>query len=313
MFDRAQMLRDVAAGLSTRPRTIPSKYFYDQRGSELFERITHLPEYYPTSVERSLLTRWAGDIARDACPATLVELGAGNADKTRLLLDAMRTMHPNGITYVPVDVSASFLELMAERLRVQYPEARIEPVAADFTAPFDIPPHAAPALYALLGSTIGNFPPEPAVELLRNIRARLTRGDTFLLGADLRKDVATLERAYNDAQGVTAEFNRNILRVVNDTLGANFDPDNFSHRAIYDPAHHRIEMWLDTRSAQTVNIPGMSDVVLAAGDSIMTEVSYKYDRATIETMLRESGMRLHRWISDTDRLFALALAEPASA
>jgi L-histidine N-alpha-methyltransferase len=307
------MLRDVANGMSARPRTLPSKYFYDQRGSELFERITQLPEYYLTNAERTLLTRAAPEIARETGAATLVELGAGSAAKTRLLLDAMRAHRPGGITYVPVDVSESFLDDMAARLSAQYPDARIEPVAADFTSAFTIPAHPAPTLYAFLGSTIGNFEMDAAIALLRGARAHMKPEDFFLLGVDLRKDVTVLERAYNDDAGVTAEFNRNILRVVNDTLGADFGVDAFTHRAIYNGTDHRIEMWLVAEHPQHVHVPGMPDVVFARGDTIRTEVSHKYDRATIERMLREGGMQLCHWITDPDALFALALAEPVPA
>lgn len=301
------------------PKTLLPKYFYDERGSELFDEITRLPEYYPTRAERALLEHESAAIVRQAAPRTLVELGAGSSDKTRALLDAMRD--PMGhepfsdnsgptaaLAYVPVDVSADFLERSAERLREAYPDLAITPIAADFSAPFEIPSHPVPALHAFLGSTIGNFTPPDAVTFLRTVRRRMDRNDHFLLGVDLRKDVAVLERAYNDSQGVTAEFNRNILRVLNSALGANFNPERFEHRAIFNTREHRIEMHLVSVGTQAVSIPGVGEVRFEDGEYILTEVSHKYDRETVVGLLRDGGMGLLRWITDDSGLFALALA-----
>lgn len=311
MFDRARMLDDVRAGLLHAPRSLPPKYFYDERGSELFEEITHTDEYYPTRTERALLTRLAPEIVARTTPCTLTELGAGSASKTQILLDAMLARTPRGIVYVPVDVSAAYLEQSAARLRDRYPALRVEPVVADFSTPFHMPPHPAPALHAFLGSTIGNFVPREAATFLETARARMDARDHFLLGADLRKDPAVLERAYNDARGVTAQFNRNVLRVLDTVLGADFDPEAFEHRAVYDTTEHRIEMYLVAREPQRVTIPEVGVIDIAAGEPILTEVSYKYDRSTVEQLLDAANLALVEWYTDPDARFALALARPA--
>lgn len=311
MFDRARMLDDVRAGLLHAPRSLPPKYFYDERGSELFEEITRTDEYYPTRTERALLTRLAPEIVARTTPCTLTELGAGSASKTQILLDAMLARTPRGIVYVPVDVSAAYLEQSAARLRDRYPALRVEPVVADFSTPFHMPPHPAPALHAFLGSTIGNFVPREAATFLATARARMDARDHFLLGADLRKDPAVLERAYNDARGVTAQFNRNVLRVLDTVLGADFDPEAFEHRAVYDTTEHRIEMYLVAREPQRVTIPEVGVIDIAAGEPILTEVSYKYDRSTVEQLLDAANLALVEWYTDPDARFALALARPA--
>lgn len=308
--DRDQMRREVRAGLLARPRTLPSKYFYDERGSELFDAITRLPEYYLTRAERGILTRIAPVLAADPAPRTLVELGAGSADKTRVLLRAM-AHGGRPATYVPIDVSADFLARAAARLRAEFPTLTVLPVAADFSADVPLPAHPAPALHAFLGSTIGNFDAPDAIALLARTAARMGADDAFLLGADLRKDPAMLERAYDDAAGVTAAFNRNILTVLDRELGADFDPARFRHRARYDATAHRIEMYLDAIGPQTVHIPGMASITLAEGESIRTEVSYKYDRDTLRALLTQAGLRLVRWETDDAGLFALALARRA--
>lgn len=315
-FDRAQALRDVREGMATSPKSLPPKYFYDERGSELFDEITHLPEYYPTRTERALLHQHARDIVLKTTPGTLVELGAGSADKTEVLLDAMldlaRRENRGRVTYIPVDVSGDFLERSAERLRLLYPELHVSPVTADFSTDFSLPPHPEPALHAFLGSTIGNFTPTSATIFLSSVRRRMSGNDCLLLGADLRKDVDTLERAYNDSQGVTARFNLNALQVINALLGSDFDTDCFEHRAVYDPVEHRIEMHLISHGAQRVRIPGMHDVTFADGEYILTEVSYKYDRATIAALLASGGLDLMQWITDDSAMFALAVARPRS-
>lgn len=308
MFDRALMLSEVRAGLSGHPRQLPSKYFYDERGSQLFDEITRLPEYYPTRAERALLQQRAATIISIAKPATLIELGAGSSDKTRLLLDEMIRARPSGATYIPVDVSADFLESSVTQLRAEYGSLTTHAVIADFLAHFTLPAHPSPALHAFLGSTIGNFTPEPARQLISSVSDRMEIGDFFLLGVDLRKDTIEIERAYNDSRGVTAQFNRNILNVINNGLGASFDPSLFEHNAIYNEREHRIEMRLVSRDAQNVNIPGMGDVAFAAGDAILTELSYKYDRSSATDLLSRSGLRLQEWFTDDAGMFALALA-----
>lgn len=307
-FDHAVMLRDVAEGLWATPRRLSPKYFYDERGSQLFDEITRLPEYYPTRAERALLQDNVATIIDIATPATLLELGAGSADKTRILLDEMVRRRPAGSTYVPVDVSEDFLADSAVRLRSEYPSLHIMPVVADFSAAFSLPPHPLPALHAFLGSTIGNFTPDDAVLLLEHARERMCPGDFFLLGVDLRKDPAVIERAYNDSRGVTAEFNRNVLSVINDELGADFDTTRFDHDAIYNPAEHRIEMRLVARGDQEVRIPELGELRLTDGESIITEFSYKYDEKIARDLLRRSGLTMQHWLTDEAATFALALA-----
>ena len=301
-----ELLRDVAHGLSRPQKELPPKYFYDRRGSELFDEITRLPEYYLTRTERALLDCWSGPLMAAVQPAALVELGAGSADKTRLLLDAM-VYADSGEVYVPIDVSAEFLEESATRLRDEYPTLGIEPLVGDIVDPLelgaDLP---GPAIVAFLGSTIGNFDPAGARRLLRNVSDAMRAGDRFLLGADLRKDPKVIERAYNDAQGVTAEFNLNVLRVLNRELGADFDLSAFEHRAFYDRALHRIEMHLVSTDDQMAHIPGVGDVSFAGGESIRTEISCKYDRDVLEEYGEAAGLRIERWLTDDAGRFALA-------
>ena len=304
----AELLRDVARGLSRAQKELPPKYFYDRRGSELFDEITRLPEYYLTRTERALLDCWSTPLMTALGPAALVELGAGSADKTRLLLDAM-VYADRGELYVPIDVSAEFLEDSATRLRAEYPTLGIEPVVGDIAEPLALDPSLPqPALIAFLGSTIGNFDAHGARDLLANVANAMRPGDSFLLGADLRKDPAIIEAAYNDSQGVTAEFNLNVLRVLNRDLGADFDLATFEHRAFYDRTLHRIEMHLVSTDDQTVHIPGVGAVSFAGGESIRTEISCKYDRTSLTEMLGGAGMRIDRWISDAATSYALVVA-----
>jgi L-histidine N-alpha-methyltransferase len=305
---QAGMLAELRDGLSRPQKELPPKYFYDERGSELFEEITRLPEYYLTRTERALLERWMPAWIGSLRPRALVELGAGSAEKTRIVLDAIVSA-VGAAAYVPVDVSADFLEATALRLTADYPSLQVVPVVADMTAEFALPPGLPePTLHAFLGSTIGNFAPDEAVALLRGVRARMRPGDAFLMGVDLRKDPAVIEAAYNDAVGVTAEFNRNMLRVLNALAGADFDPEAFDHRAFYHRGLHRIEMHLDARTPQVVTIPGVGEVRIAAGESIRTEISCKHDRASVAAMLAAAGMGLAEWETDADGLYAILLA-----
>ena len=304
------MLVEVRDGLSRAQKELPPKYFYDTRGSLLFEEITRLPEYYLTRAERAILDAWMPPLMRRVRPATLIELGAGNGEKGRVLLEAMRESG-GAPAYLPIDVSAEFLESVADELREDYPLLDIRPVVADMTMSLPIPSDVEhPLLFALLGSTIGNFDEESAVRLLRRARTLMTDGDRFLLGADLRKDVAVLEAAYNDSQDVTAEFNRNVLHVLNRELGADFDPDGFDHRAVYVGRQHRIEMHLVAREAQIVTIPDAGTFVLEAGEHILTEISCKYDRCAIDALCAAACLRVESWRTDADGLFALALLAP---
>ena len=306
---KSTMMDDVREGLGRRQKELPPKYFYDERGSELFERITRLPEYYLTRAERALLQDHSGVLVETLRPRTLVELGAGSAAKTRILLDAMRDAGC-AEQYVPVDVSEEFLAGTAERLRAQYPDLRVTPAVADISASLGIPERLPrPALFAFLGSTIGNFDAPSARALLSRVRAVMRPFDRLLLGADLRKQKRVVEAAYNDSRGVTAAFNRNMLRVLNRELGADFDVASFGHRAFYSAERHRIEMHLVSAREQVVHIPRVGDVRLASGETIRTEISCKYDRPSVRRLLRAASLKLERWITDGER-FALAVALP---
>lgn len=302
-----QMIRDVRNGLTATPKQLSPKYFYDERGSELFEKITELPEYYLTRAERRLLERMIPEIVAAVHPCSLVELGAGSATKTRIIIDAMRA-HGCAESYVPIDVSRDFLEGTAAHLRVEYPYVQITPIVSDITEPFALPAITSPVLIVFLGSTIGNFPRDEAVLLLSHIAHAMRPSDRFLLGADLVKDSSTLNRAYNDSEGVTAAFNLNVLNRLNRELGANFPLDAFAHHAFYDTDLRRIEMHLVARRPLAVAIPGVGDIVFAKGERIRTEVSYKYDRSTLDDILAASGLLMERWMPADDGSFALALA-----
>ncbi|HSM59150.1 MAG TPA: L-histidine N(alpha)-methyltransferase [Longimicrobiales bacterium] len=313
--DREAMLHEVLEGLSRPQKEVSSKYFYDARGSELFERITELDEYYLTRTERALLERWMGPWVARLRPAGLVELGAGSAAKTRIALDAM-TGRGSGDVYVPVDVSGDFLHATAERLRAEYPGLRVEPEVADFSGPFELGvPLPEPTWFALLGSTIGNFPERSAVRLVSRVAGRMRGEDRFLLGVDLRpgphKSVERLEAAYDDAEGVTAAFNLNVLEVLNRELGADFDPAAFRHVAFYSLERARIEMHLEARAEQVVRFEGGEIVRFAAGETVRTEISCKHDRASVRELFAEAGLEVDRWVEDPDGLFALALGRVA--
>jgi L-histidine N-alpha-methyltransferase len=306
---KTAMIDDVREGLGRRQKELPPKYFYDERGSELFEKITRLPEYYLTRSERSLLEEHARSLVAALRPRTLVELGAGSAAKTRILLDAMRDAGC-AEQYVPVDVSEDFLAETARQLRTEYPALRVTPAVADISTSLGLPDHLPrPVLFAFLGSTIGNFDAPSARALLGRIRRVMRPFDRLLLGADLRKKRRVVEAAYNDGRGVTAAFNRNILRVLNRELGSDFDVASFAHRAFYSAERHRIEMHLVSARDQVVHIPQVGDVRVTKGETIRTEISCKYDRPGVRRLLRAANLRLEQWMTDDDR-FALAMALP---
>jgi len=305
------MVRDVRRGLMSNPKELSPKYFYDERGSELFEEITQLPEYYLTRAERALLETLIGDIVRSAKPCTLVELGAGSATKTRIILDAMRAQGC-AESYVPIDVSRDFLEATALQLRAEYSDIRIVPVVSDITESFTLPEMAGPVLVVFLGSTIGNFPREAAIRLLAHLARSMSPADRFLLGADLRKDPEVIHRAYNDSRGVTAAFNLNILERLNRELNADFPIDAFEHRASYSTQHHRVEMHLVARRPVKVMIPEIGEISFSEGESVRTELSYKYDRAAIEAIVGQAGLKMEKWMPAEDGSFALALARSDS-
>jgi L-histidine Nalpha-methyltransferase len=309
---RAVILAEVREGLARRPRELSPKYFYDERGSELFEAITALPEYYLTRAERSILEARANEIAMMTGARSLVELGAGSAAKTRVLLDAFERIG-QPFTYIPVDVSEAFLEQTREALEREYPRLRVDAVVADIGESIDLPIDVdRPALFAFLGSTIGNFDAAAAVQLLHRIRREMRPGDGLLLGTDLIKDVGALHAAYNDSAGITAEFNRNMLRVLNAELGADFVPDRFEHRAFYNAKERRIEMHLHSIGDQVVRIPGIDPLILRDGESIRTELSHKYDRGMVDDLAQSAGLGLERWFTDDAGRFALSLLAPAA-
>ncbi|MDX3277627.1 L-histidine N(alpha)-methyltransferase [Streptomyces scabiei] len=301
----AALRADVLDGLTRTPKTLPPKWFYDARGSELFERITELPEYYPTRAEREILVGRAGEIAAASGARTLVELGSGSSDKTRHLLDAMPGLH----TYVPVDVSESALRQAGEALVAERPGLNVHALIADFTAGLDLPGTPGPRLVVFLGGTIGNLVPAERAAFLAAVRALLAPGDALLLGTDLVKDEAVLVAAYDDAAGVTAEFNKNVLNVVDRELGADFDPDAFDHVALWNAECEWIEMRLRSSTAQTVKIPALDLAVdFEAGEELRTEVSAKFRREGVRAELASAGMELTHWWTDEQGRFALSLS-----
>ncbi|MGP3757097.1 L-histidine N(alpha)-methyltransferase [Streptomyces sp. IBSNAI001] len=301
----AALRADVRSGLTRHPKTLPPKWFYDARGSDLFEEITRLEEYYPTRAEREILIARAGEIAAASGARTLIELGSGSSEKTKHLLDALPELH----TYVPVDVSESALAGAAEALLAERPGLSVHALVADFTHVLELPGSPGPRLVAFLGGTLGNLLPAERAEFLRSVRARLAPGDGLLLGTDLVKDEATLVAAYDDAAGVTAAFDKNVLAVVNRELGADFPLDAFDHVALWDPDHEWIEMRLRARRALTVKIRELDLVVqFEEGEELRTEISAKFREERVRDELAAAGLRLDQWWTDAAGRFALSLA-----
>ncbi|MFD9323298.1 L-histidine N(alpha)-methyltransferase [Streptomyces sp. NPDC060053] len=301
----AALRADVQRGLTDTPKTLPPKWFYDAHGSELFERITELPEYYPTRAEREILVDRAGEIAAAARARTLVELGSGSSEKTRYLIDALTDLD----TYVPVDVSESALTQAGQALIAERPGLDVHALIADFTAGLTLPDTPGPRLVAFLGGTIGNLLPAERALFLASARALLAPGDALLLGTDLVKDESVLVRAYDDGAGVTAVFNKNVLAVVNRELGADFDPGAFEHVALWDARNEWIEMRLRSRTAQTVKVPALDLAVdFAAGEELRTEVSAKFREEGVRTELATAGLELTHWWTDAAGRFALSLS-----
>jgi L-histidine N-alpha-methyltransferase len=307
--DALRSLRvDARAGLTSRPKWLPPKWFYDARGSELFEKITELPEYYPTRAEREVLDAHAGDVAGLTGARTLVELGSGSSEKTRLLLDALRR---NGTvrTFVPLDVSASALEEAAAVIAADYPGLAVHGVVGDFTEHLDLLPGAHPRLLAFLGGTIGNLLPTERAKFLGSMRNVLDPGEWLLLGTDLVKDPGVLVPAYDDAEGVTAEFNRNVLHVLNRQLGADFDVEAFDHVAVWNAEQEWIEMRLRSRRDVRVRLSVLDlEVEFAEGEEMRTEVSTKFRRDGVAAELADAGFALEHWWTDSAGRFAVSLA-----
>ncbi|MFF1299993.1 MULTISPECIES: L-histidine N(alpha)-methyltransferase [unclassified Streptomyces] len=301
----AALRADVLRGLTRTPKTLPPKWFYDAHGSELFDRITELPEYYPTRAEREILVARAAEIAAASGARTLVELGSGSSEKTRYVIDALSDLH----TYVPVDVSESALTQAGHALIAERPGLDVHALIADFTAELALPRTPGPRLVAFLGGTIGNLLPAERAEFFTSVRALLSPGDALLLGTDLVKDENTLVRAYDDAAGVTAAFNKNVLTVVDRELGADFDPGAFDHVALWDAENEWIEMRLRSRTAQTVKIPALDLAIdFAAGEELHTEVSAKFRKEGVRAELSAAGLELAHWWTDEQGRFALSLS-----
>jgi L-histidine Nalpha-methyltransferase len=310
--DERSLAYDVLDGLTRPFKEIPPKHFYDARGSELFERICELPEYYPTRTEREILVARAGEIVGRTGAGELVELGSGSAEKARILLEAMSSAGTLR-RYVPLDVSESALEAAALELVDEFEELAVHGVIGDFERHLDrVPRRRAsdpPRIVALLGGTIGNFPPGTRRRMLREIAKLLGPGDRLLLGTDLVKDPSVLEAAYDDSQGVTAEFNRNVLRVINRELDADFWPEAFEHVAFFDRTHEWVEMRLRALRPCSVLIAALGlRVEFAAGEEVRTEISSKFTRARVEADFEAAGLGLESWYTDSDRLFAVSLA-----
>ncbi|GHJ95982.1 histidine N-alpha-methyltransferase [Streptomyces sp. NE5-10] len=302
----ADLRADVLHGLTRSPKELPPKWFYDARGSELFDAITRLPEYYPTRAEREILIARAPEIAAATGARTLVELGSGSSEKTRFLIDALL---PGLAAYVPVDVSESALTGAAEALLADRPGLRVHALVADFTRSVALPKTPGPRLVAFLGGTIGNLLPQERRSFLSAVRGMTAAGDGFLLGTDLVKDESTLVAAYDDAAGVTAEFNKNVLAVIDRELGADADPDDFDHVARWDREREWIEMRLRARHALTVKIRDLDLVVpFEAGEELRTEVSAKFRQEGVRAELAAAGFELTRWWTDEEGRFALSLA-----
>jgi L-histidine N-alpha-methyltransferase len=312
--DFARSLRDdVRTGLTATPKSLPPKWFYDARGSELFEEITRLPEYYPTGAERAILDAHAADIADITDAKTLVELGSGSSAKTRLLLDAL-TRHGTLGAFIPLDVSESALRDAVTALHADYPGLDIHGVVGDFTRHLSFLPRGGTRVVAFLGGTIGNLVPAERATFLAGVRAVLEPGEWLLLGSDLVKSPTVLVPAYDDAAGVTAEFNRNVLRVINRELGANFTPADFTHVARWDPAEEWIEMRLRATRAMRVDIPALDLTVdFASGEEMRTEVSAKFRRDRLDGELDAAGFALRHWWTDPADRFAVTLSQATGA
>jgi len=303
-IDDADDLHDIVAGLEREQKMISPKYFYDEHGSQLFDEITRLPEYYPTATEIGIMQDNIAEIA-DLIgeQASLIEFGAGSSVKIRILLDHLKSL----AAYVPVDISDEHLLAATDGLRKDYPHIEILPIAADFTQPFDLPAPSVMPLRNIVyfpGSTIGNFTREEALELLKVMHHEAKEDGALLIGVDLQKDVRILERAYNDSKGVTAAFNLNMLRHLNRDYGADFDLDAFRHRAVYNSVEGRIELYLDSTAEQTVHMGG-STIRIAEGEAILTEYSHKYTLQSFSELAAKAGFEVRRVWLDAERLFSV--------
>jgi L-histidine N-alpha-methyltransferase len=303
---RDQLVADVRAGLARTPKSLPPRWFYDERGSTLFDAITRLPEYYLTRTEAGILTRVADDVIGAARPEMIVELGAGSAEKTTILIEA--GLRDRLSCFVPFDVSEDVLQQTARRLATDFPRLSVYALVGSFGEHLDRVPRHGQRLVVFLGSTVGNFDDDELTDFLTSVRHLLHPGDSFLMGVDLVKEERELLAAYNDAQGVTAQFNLNVLRVVNRELDADFDVDAFEHVAIFNRERSRIEMYLRAHGEQRVRIPAADlSVEFADGELLLTEISTKFTKESIQDRLAAAGLSVARWYTDPEARFAVCL------
>lgn len=305
---KADIFHDAQVGLSAPQRRIPCKYFYDARGSELFEEICLLPEYYPTRIELAILRAIAPDIMNTSAHRDLVELGSGATVKIRTLLDAAENYSRNSMRYIPVDISESAIRGACDHLLTLYPELQVLGIVADFTRQLDVIPIERPTMICFLGGTIGNMEPEESVSFLREIARNLKPDDRVMVGFDMLKERYVIEPAYNDSRGVTAKFNKNILRVLNSQLKAEFDERDFEHLAFLNNAESRIEMHLVANKDVQVNIQSIGlEIEMKKGETIHTENSRKFTRTNVENMAKQAGLCIQGWHSDSNGWFSLVL------
>ena len=310
--DPGAVKEEIRAGLLSTPRTLPAKYFYDERGSELFEQICELPEYYQTRTEHELLKTVADDVVTQTSAEELVELGSGAATKTRVVLDAMARAKRLRF-YVPFDVSEGIVRRVAQELVEEYEGLQVHGVVGDFLAHLEHIPQGGRRLVMFLGGTIGNLGPEAVPAFLSSVFHEMDQGDFFLLGVQLITDVDRLEAAYNDSAGLSAAFNKNMLQALQSVIGAEFDPDAFDHVARFNQSEHRIEMHLRSIREQVIPIPELElNLRLKEGEEILTEISTKYTRHHVEALLTRAGFSPVAWYTDPAHLHGLALAQKPS-
>lgn len=303
---RGALARDVSVGLTSSQKFIPSKYFYDARGSQLFEEICSLPEYYPTRTEMAILKSAAPEIMKSFDGGDVVELGSGTNDKIRLLLDSVAPSNLPSLRYIPVDVSETAMNAASEELANIYPGLKVIGIVADFTVHLEAVPADRTKLFILFGSTIGNFDEEMRMKFLRLVADTMNSGDRFIVGFDMIKSKETLESAYNDSRGVTSEFNKNVLNVLNRELNADFRQSHFDHVAFFNENKERVEMHLRAKRRMSVNIDDLNlKVRLEKGETIHTEICGKFSKKVIKDIAHETGLNIKRWFSDSKEWFSL--------
>ncbi|MFP4164817.1 MAG: L-histidine N(alpha)-methyltransferase [Chitinispirillaceae bacterium] len=302
---RDNLIRMIGEGLASSPRRISSMFFYDDFGSELFDRITCLPEYYPTRTEMELLEKLACSFAENLTDCDIIELGSGNCSKISLLLDAVESSQMKSVRYVPVDVSKKVVEESAVELVGRYPDLTVHGFVADFCSQLDILPHDRRRVFCFLGGTLGNFHPEQRAEFLQSMASSMGPKDSFLLGVDMVKPKDILEKAYDDGSNVTAQFNRNILNVVNDITGTDFDPLLFRHVSFYNEEHARIEMHLEALQNMFVSSPFFDDLDIRRGERILTEYSHKFTSKSLSRLMESVGLSVDFRITDINNWYSV--------